>query len=590
MSSPIESYALIGNGRTAALVCRDGGLDWLCWPRFDSQPWFGALLGGEENGRWLIAPAEPTRISRRYCGETLILETTFATDTGTATLTDFMPFGRGPLAVMRLLRGIEGRVRMKCTFAARYGGREMPGYARSRGSLAVGTSDRAFTFVSSRPELCVPESQLEFDLAAGEQIAFAICDGEAAPGDPLRWVHEELRHCSEFWRGWVSRCSYEGPWRDAVVRSLVTLKALIHEPTGSMVAAPTTSLPEQPGGSRNWDYRYCWLRDATFSVLAFLHAGYPAEARAWIDWMLQTVKPERRQVRPVYAVDGSDRLEEWTAGWFSGFDGSRPVRFGNEAYSQFQLGVFGELQDTLHQWRLQQPDVLKEAWHVQRELLVQNLWCEPDAGIWEQRSRRQRFTESRVFAWVALDRAVKSVENFGFDGPVEDWRRLRAEIHADVCTSGFSERLGSFTRAYGSNSLDASALLLPLVGFLPASDPRMIGTVERLRRDLGDGPFVYRYDQSLEDDGIREKEGAFLACSFWLTDNLILQKREDEAAALFERLLGVRNDVGLLSEEYDVGNRVLVGNFPQALSHLSLVHTALNFTGRGPAHARSGRY
>lgn len=584
----IPDYAATGDGNTSALIDRSGSMDWLCWPRFDSDAIFAAMIGHDGNGVWAIAPEAPFRSSRQYRDDTLILETRFETEGGAALLTDFMPYQVGSQAVIRRLRGLSGAMRMAMRFAPRFlNGSVAPRYARKCGGLIASCKAASLVLRATRPELAQAEETASFDLAESETIDFILSDKNASPVELPAYIATAEAACEAFWRAWISKCSYDGPWRRAVARSLITLKALIYAPSGGIVAAPTTSLPERVGGSRNWDYRYCWLRDSTFAVLAFLHTGYLEEADAWVNWSLRAADPRTARTHVFYGVVPNTEIDEYEAHWLAGFNGSRPVRFGNDARTQLQLGVYGEVQDTLYQWRLASGGAECRGWAQQCTMLSRlvPVMGEPDAGIWEQRGHLERFTQSRALAWVAFDRALETADRFGF-AKDPAWVSHRDALRAEVCEKGFDATIGAFSRAYGSQSVDASCLLLPMVGFLPADDPRIVGTVRAIRSRLSAGPFVYRYDARLEDDGVGGSEGAFLPCSFWLADNLILQRREDEAAAIFESVVGSANDVGLLSEEYDVSGKLLLGNFPQALTYLSLVHTALNLAGAGPAHHR----
>jgi GH15 family glucan-1,4-alpha-glucosidase len=585
----IADYAMIGDGNSAGLVDRCGAIPWLCWPRFDSQAIFAAMLGDSDNGVWSISPAAPNRVTRRYCLDTLILETRFDTASGAALLTDFMPYQDGPQAVIRRVRGLSGAIPMATRFAPRFRcGSEMPRYEKKVGRLIACSGDVSVALSVTRAELARGEDEISFALAEGQTVDFVLNSKDAAPVDIPAYVASAQAACEAFWRAWVSRCTYDGPWRDVVTRSLITLKALIYSPSGGIVAAPTASLPEHVGGVRNWDYRYCWLRDSTFTVLALLHAGYLEEASAWVNWLIRAIDPEKERTKVFYGVVPNTEVDEYEAGWLKGFNASRPVRFGNGARTQLQLGVYGEVQDTLHQWRLASGKAERDGWAQQCATLTRlgSLASEPDAGIWEQRGHLERFTLSRALAWVAFDRALRTADRFAF-AKDPAWARHCEALRAEICEQGYDPKLEAFTRAYGSRSLDASCLLLAMVGFLPAEDPRIVGTVRAIRSRLSVGPFVYRYDAQREHDGVGGSEGAFLACSFWLADNLVLQKREDDAAAIFESVVAAANDVGLLSEEYDVSGRLLLGNFPQVLTHLSLVHTALNLTGNGPVHSRS---
>ena len=588
MPSLIEDYALIGDCETAALVARDGSIDWLCWPRFDSGACFAALLGGPEHGRWQVAPIEPVLgVARRYRGDSTILETTFTTAEGEVTVVDFMPLRGQASDLVRLVVGRRGRVAMRSELVVRFDyGSVVPWVTRlDDGTLrAIAGPD----MVVLRTDVPVHGEGLTtvgtFTVAEGETRSFSLTYAPShGPPPPHLDAQASLAATERWWNEWASRCTYQGEWRDAVVRSLVTLKALTFRPTGGIVAAPTTSLPEEIGGPRNWDYRYCWLRDATLTLLALMDAGYVDEAFAWRDWLLRAVAGSPSQLHIMYGIGGERNLREWEVPWLPGYENSRPVRIGNAAHDQLQLDVFGEVLDALHHARLHLAaaggrDGDADGWHLQRALVchLETIWREPDEGIWEVRGGRQHFTHSKVMAWVAFDRAVKTAERFGLAGPLDRWRLVRDEIHAEVCARGFDPALGSFVQAYGSKQLDASLLMLPLVGFLPPDDPRVRGTVEAIERGLMSDGLVLRYDSSATDDGLPPGEGTFLACSFWLADNLALLGRHDDARRLFDRLLSLRNDVGLLAEEYDTRRGRQVGNFPQALSHLALVGTALN--------------
>jgi GH15 family glucan-1,4-alpha-glucosidase len=594
----IEDYALIGDTETAALVGRDGSIDWLCWPRFDSGACFAALLGGPQHGRWLVAPERPvTRVERRYRQGTLILETELATEDGTVLLIDFMPPRTNLSDLVRLVVGKRGRVAMRTEVVLRFDyGSMVPWVSRLEdGTLrAIAGPDMVFlrgTVPVHGEDLTTVGS---FTLAEGETAAFTLTYTPShlpppAAIDPAR----ALAETEAFWRDWSSRCDDTGPWSEAVQRSLITLKALTYSPTGGMVAAATTSLPEQPGGSRNWDYRYCWLRDATLTLLAFMDAGYYDEARAWRDWLLRAVAGSPAQLQIMYGLAGERRLTEWEVPWLPGYEGAKPVRIGNAAHGQLQLDVFGEMMDALYQARRGGMAGTRESWGLVKELLahLETRWREPDEGIWEVRGGRQHFTFSKVMAWVAFDRAVRIADSASADGEVERWRAARDAIHADVCARGFDPELGSFVQAYGGRQLDASLLLLPAVGFLPPDDPRIVGTVAAIERRLMVDGLVLRYDTGVTEDGLPPGEGAFLACSFWLADAYVLMGRLDEARALFEQLLSLRNDVGLLAEEYDVRAGRQLGNFPQAFSHVALVDTALNLSRAiKPAEQRAQRH
>jgi GH15 family glucan-1,4-alpha-glucosidase len=581
---PIEDYGLIGDCETAALVGRNGSIDWLCWPRFDSPACFAGLLGDSSNGRWLLAPADAAaRSTRRYQDGTLIIETDWETQDGAVTVLDFMPL-RGDFSdLVRMVVGRRGTVAMRTELVLRFDyGSVVPWVTR----LPDGSGIQAI----AGPDQIVLRSPVElrgenlrtvadFNVSAGERVAFSLAYGPShVPLPALQDVEAALADTRRFWKAWSARCQNSGPWHEAVLRSHITLKALTYRPTGAVIAAPTTSLPEQLGGPRNWDYRYCWLRDATFTLLSLVNAGYLDEAQAWRDWLLRAIagSPDKTQI--MYGLGGERRLAEWEVPWLSGYEGSKPVRVGNGAYDQLQLDVYGEVADALYHARLAGLSTSNAGWALECSLVehVASSWDQPDEGIWEVRGGRRHFTHSKVMAWVALDRAVRSAEQFGLEAPLERWRRLRAEIHSEVCSNGFNVDLGSFVQYYGSSQLDASLLLIPLVGFLPADDHRIRGTVAAIERGLMRNGLVLRYDTAVADDGLPPGEGAFLACSFWFVDNLVLQGRHDEACAMFERLLALRNDLGLLAEEYDPVHGRQLGNFPQAFSHLALADTARN--------------
>jgi GH15 family glucan-1,4-alpha-glucosidase len=593
MPSRIEDYAVIGDCHTAGLVARDGSMDWLCLPRFDSGACFAALLGNEEHGRWLLAPAgKILRIQRRYRDGTLVLETDYETDDGTVTVIDCMPPRSKEPDVVRLVVGKRGRVRMRMELIVRFDyGSIVPWVRRNENGIrAVAGPDTLLlqTDVPVRGEGF--RTQADFTVSEGERLPFVlIWHPSHGPAPSTIDAEKTIAHTERWWAEWSSRCAYEGRWREAVVRSLVTLKALTYAPTGGIAAAVTTSLPEQLGGVRNWDYRFCWLRDATFTLYALMLGGYTDEACAWREWLLRAVAGRPSQLNIMYGLAGERRLTELELDWLPGYEGSAPVRIGNAAWRQFQLDVYGELMDALHLARRAGLDPDENAWRVQRALMdfLESAWKEPDEGIWEVRGPRRHFTHSKVMAWVAVDRMVKAVERFGLAGPVERWRGLRATIHDEVCAAGFDHEQNSFVQYYGAKDLDASLLMIPLVGFLPATDSRVRGTVEAIERHLVTDGFVARYPTRQHVDGLPPGEGAFLACTFWLADNLALLGRQDDALRLFERLLALRNDVGLLSEEYDPGRKRLLGNFPQAFSHVSLVNTAYNLArAMGPAEDR----
>ena len=597
MASPIEDYALIGDCETAALVARDGSMDWLCWPRFDSEACFAALLGDANNGRWQIAPAaSPVTVRRRYRPNTMIVETSFVTSDGEAMLIDFMPL-RGAVScnLVRLVVGTRGTVEFGSEMVVRFGyGGTVPWVSRTEaGDLrAVAGPDMLVlrTPVPQRGEGLTTVAK--FSVSQGERVPFVLTyvPSHLPPPDPID-PEEALRRTQAFWEEWASNCANTGEHTPLVVRSLLTLKALTYAPTGGIAAAATTSLPEQLGGARNWDYRFCWLRDATLTLLSLMNSGYFDEARAWRDWLLRAAAGSPWQTQIMYGLAGERWLFEREVPWLAGYEGAKPVRIGNAASAQLQLDVYGEVMDALHQGRRGGLEHAAAGWALQRALLahLEQVWASPDHGLWEVRGDARHFTHSKVMAWVAFDRGVKSAEIFGLEGPVDRWRRIRAEIHDQVCARGFNPRLGAFTQSYGSDRLDASALLMPTVGFLPPGEPRMKSTVAAVERTLLRDGFVLRYDTAATPDGLPPGEGAFLACSFWLADAYVLQGRTAEARRLFERLLTLCNDVGLLSEEYDIPRRRLVGNFPQAFSHVALINTAHNLTQLGkPSEQRSG--
>jgi GH15 family glucan-1,4-alpha-glucosidase len=594
MALPIEDYALIGDTQTAALVGKDGSIDWLCFPRFDSGAIFAALLGTEQHGRWLLAPAAETRaVRRRYRGETLVLETEFDTDEGTVRLIDFMPpRGEAP-DVVRIVEGVRGRVEMRMELRLRFDyGRVVPWLYREQGDLVAVAGPDAVWLRTPVPTVGRDlATHAEFSVGAGDRAPFVLTwrASHLPPPEPVDPV-EELGLTEGYWQGWVSACTYDGEWRDAVVRSLLTLKALTYAPTGGIVAAATTSLPEQLGGVRNWDYRFCWLRDATITLQSLLYSGFQSEAQAWRKWLLRAIAGDPAKMQIMYGVAGERRLTEYVADWLPGYDGN-PVRIGNAAAEQFQLDVYGEVLDALHQGRRSGLKRHDPSWALQVKLMefVEEHWTDPDEGIWEVRGGSQHFTHSKLMAWVAADRAVKAVEDFGLDGPADRWRALRDEMRREVLSKGYDEERQTFTQYYGSHELDAALLMVPLVGFLPATDRRVRGTVAAIERELLQDGFVQRYTQVPGDsvDGLPAGEGAFLACTFWLADNYALMGRRDEAREVFERLLSLRNDVGLLSEEYDPKAGRLVGNFPQAFSHVPLIDTARNLsTALGPSEER----
>jgi GH15 family glucan-1,4-alpha-glucosidase len=582
----IEDYGLIGDLQTAALVGRDGSIDWACFPRFDSGACFAALLGTSDHGRWLIAPrGDAWSPGRRYRAKTLVLETEWECEGGKVRVIDFMPpRGKAP-DIVRIVEGLAGEVEMASELVIRYDyGSTLPWVRRlEEDTRAAVAGPDALCFrspVEHRGENL--RTIGEFTVNEGDRVPFALTWYPSNEDLPERIDPEQaLQDTVDYWTEWVDRCAYDGTWKEAVYESLIVLKALTYAPTGGIVAAPTTSLPERIGGERNWDYRYCWLRDATLVLLAFINAGFLDEAAAWRIWLLRAAAGDPSALQIMYGVGGERRLTELTLDWLPGYEGSRPVRAGNAASEQFQLDVFGEVLDAMHQGRVHELERLPEAWSLQRRLLafLESAWKEPDDGIWEVRGGRRHFTHSKVMAWVAFDRGVKAVEEFGRSGPAGRWRNIREEIRREVCERGFDRELNSFTQSYGSKRLDASLLVIPLVGFLPPDDSRVLGTVAAIERDLYRDGFVYRYegdDESEGIDGLPAGEGAFLPCTFWLADNFALQGRLEEAEELFERLLSTRSDLGLLAEEWDPASRRQLGNFPQAFTHVALVNSAFN--------------
>jgi GH15 family glucan-1,4-alpha-glucosidase len=596
VSSPIENYALIGNLRTAALVDRTGSIDWLCLPRFDSGACFAALLGDESNGRWLLAPhGDVKQVRRKYRDGTLILETEFETESGVATVIDFMPVAERPERVdlIRIVKGIRGQVPMRMEIVLRFDyGRTIPWVRKRDYGLSAVSGPSAIAF-RTRLDLSSKDYTTfgEFTISEGQTETFRLTSypsHEDEPGDayPLNM----LSATEQRWRDWSGRCSCQGEWREPVLRSLITLKALTYRPTGGILAAPTTSLPESLGGQRNWDYRFCWLRDSTFTLYALLISGYIDEARAWREWLLRAIAGHPQDTQIMYGAAGERMLIESELPWLPGYEKSAPVRIGNAAHQQFQLDVYGEVIDTLHVARKYKLERNDDAWRLQTALMdfLESGWKEPDEGIWEVRGPRRHFTHSKMMAWVAVDRSVKEIRHGFGEGPIDRWRALRDEIHRDVCTQGFDPERNAFVQYYGSKSLDASLLMIPLVGFLHANDPRVVSTVAAIERELMYKGLVLRYPTETGVDGLPPGEGAFLPCTFWLADNYSIAGRHQEARDLFLRLLDLRNDVGLLSEEYDPVLRRQLGNFPQAFSHVSLVNTAHNvMPAQGPAVHRS---
>ncbi|MCF2531921.1 glycoside hydrolase family 15 protein [Yinghuangia soli] len=589
MSNRIEDYALIGDMQTAALVARDGSVDWLCLPRFDSPAVFAGLLGTEENGCWKIAPLSGGHATRRtYRGDSLVLESEWETPRGTVRVIDFMPprNGTGP-AVMRIVEGVSGEVAVRSELRMRFHyGRIVPWVRRHDDgrTVAVAGPDAVWFDTAAKTYGRSLTTYSDITVREGDRISFVLTwqPSHHEPPQPLD-AEEALRSAEEFWADWVQQCTYEGPWRDAVVRSLITLKALTYAPTGGIVAAPTTSLPEDIGGVRNWDYRYTWLRDAAMTLSALVRTGFLDEAKAWREWLLRAVAGDPENLQIMYGVNGERRLTEYEASWLPGYENSRPVRIGNAAAEQFQLDVYGEVVDALHHGRLAGMEGHDHAHQLQLRLMdfLESHWRNPDEGIWEVRGPRRHFVHSKVMAWVAVDRTIKMLEADGTEGPLEHLRGVRDEIHREVCEYGYDAERNTFTQYYGSIELDASLLLIPQVGFLPADDKRVVGTIEAIQHELTEDGFVRRYPTRGDGvglDGLTGDEGAFLACSFWLADDLAMIGRVDEARELFERLLALRNDLGLLAEEWDPRLQRQVGNFPQAFSHVPLIDTALRLT------------
>jgi GH15 family glucan-1,4-alpha-glucosidase len=606
MAALIEDYALIGDMQTAALVSRDGSVDWLCLPRFDSDACFAALLGDERNGQWRLCPtaadgpvARRGEVSRHYDGDTLILQTSWHTMSGVVRVTDFMPPREQAPVLIRVVEGVEGSVEMESVLRLRFGyGRVVPWVRRS---------DHSIRAIAGPDSVCFHSPVPTVGRNMAHQAAFTVCPGDRLPfmmywqpshlpPAPVVDAQEALETTRQFWANWSAKCTYKGPYRDAVLRSLIMLKALTYTPTGGIVAAATTSLPEDIGGVRNWDYRYCWLRDATITLEALLRTGYTGEADSWRKWLGRAVAGDPKDVQIMYGVAGERRLPEWEVSWLAGYERSAPVRVGNAAVDQRQLDVYGEVIDALTLGRQAGLEFDKHTWSLQRQLLdfLEKHWHEPDEGIWEVRGPRRHFVHSKVMAWVAFDRAIHLVEQ-GNQGPLERWRAIRDEIHAQVSEHGYDAARGVFTQYYGSAELDASVLLIPEVGFLPPDDPRVVSTVRVIKRELMQDGLVLRYTQPAKAtqegaradvDGLPGAEGAFLACSFWLVNALHLIGEYDEAVAIFERLLALRNDLGLLSEEYDPRYGRQVGNTPQAFSHVPLIQAALNLDTHAGDHCR----
>jgi GH15 family glucan-1,4-alpha-glucosidase len=597
VTSRIEQYALVGDTQTAALIADDGSIDWLCVPRFDSGACFAALLGDESHGHWQIAPAAGGRCTRRaYREGTLVLETEWDTPDGTVRIVDCMPVRDESVDLVRLVEGVRGRVPMTMELIVRFDyGAVLPWVRAVDGAIRMISGPNALRLTTPvHVEGKDFRHVAEFTVGEGDQIPFVLA-GWPSYEDPPPSIDPvaAVARTTEFWQEWSARSTYDGDWGDVVQRSLITLKALTYEPTGGIVAAPTTSLPEWIGGVRNWDYRYCWLRDATFTIYSLMTAGYTDEASSFRDWLLRAVAGDPAHLQIMYGPAGERRLSEYEVDWLPGYEGSAPVRVGNAAHQQYQLDVYGEVVDSMHQSRDMGIAEDPHAWELQRAILdyLESGWSDADDGIWEVRGGRKDFVHSKVMAWVAFDRAVKGVEEYRLEGPVNRWRACRDEIQREVCDQGFDAERNAFTQYYGSKSLDASALMIPLVGFLPPSDPRVVGTVDAVQRELLTDGFVRRYESGDGVDGLPPGEGVFLPCSFWLADNLYLLGRKKEARTLFERLIALRNDVGLLSEEYDPASGRLLGNFPQAFTHVSLVNAAGNLSSatRPALHRATGR-
>ncbi|HTX75582.1 MAG TPA: glycoside hydrolase family 15 protein [Terracidiphilus sp.] len=596
MTARIEDYALIGDCETAALVDNRGSIDWLCWPDFASEACFAAILGSQENGFWAICPCQGEwKTTRTYREHTLILETTFQHPDGVVRLIDFMPIRERHSDVVRIVEGVEGAVPMRMQLKLRFDyGRTVPWVTRLKdGVRAVAGPNLAMLHASIPVHGENLTTVADFRVAKGDRIWFTLTYGESFAQDPDPIDAEQaLKDTENFWVPWASRLRYEGEYRELVERSMITLKALTFRPTGGIIAAPTSSLPEWLGGVRNWDYRYCWLRDTTFTIMALTSGGYYDEAAAWQDWLLRALAGSPDQIQIMYGLKGERQLVEWEADWLPGYEDSRPVRIGNGAATQVQLDIYGEMLDCFYHAQKSMAIHGEDDFRVLALLLehLEQIWQEPDQGIWETRGAKRQFTYSKMMAWVAFDRAVKLAENLKYRAPLDKWKRIRDQIHAQICANAFNPKLNSFVRSYASDDLDASALLMPQVGFLPPGDPRVRSTIEAIERNLMRDGFVQRYDTTQVNDGLPPGEGAFLACSFWMVSSLVAIGRKDDACALFKRLTGLCNDVGLLAEEYDTSRKRLVGNFPQAFSHIALVIAACDLEGPAGATNRGGNH
>ena len=596
LPSKIEDYALLGDLTTAALVDKRGSIDWLCLPRFDGAACFAALLGTSDNGCWLVAPKAAAEVRRAYVGESMVLETIFETAAGSVSVIDFLVPEARNVTLVRIVRGRRGRVPMHMDLAFRFDyGITVPWVTRLEdhsGIVAIAGGDMAVLRTTAKMQGRDMRTAGEFTVAAGQSVAFVLTHGPSHRPIPAAVDAEAALEATQaYWAEFIGRCRYTGRWKEAVHRSLLTLKALTYGPTGGIIAAATTSLPEQVGGTRNWDYRFCWLRDATLSLFALMRAGYTEEAAKWRDWLQRSIAGDAGQIQIMYGLHGERRLDEWEVPWLPGYEKSAPVRIGNAASGQLQLDVFGEVLDCLHAARRSGLRPAPHGWSLQKSILrhLTAIWQKPDEGMWEVRGGPQQFTFSKVMVWVAFDRMIRDATRYHLTGPIDEWRATRTEIYDRIMAEGFDAGRNTFTQSFGGRALDASLLLIGVTGFMDPNDPRMIGTVAAIEQDLMEDGFLLRYRTEDGHDGLPTGEGAFLACTFWLADIYMLQGRKDEAQALFERLLALRNDVGLLSEEYDPRLKRLVGNFPQAFSHVALVASAMTLGDDGPARRNLGR-